>query len=479
MQETSVSSTLNALGAPPAAVVTFKTSQGFEAEGILLRLTPLAVCFEIYSPQVILPLSEVLTRFRIASEARVIYEGRAVVSSFINTGTALTCEVTLADSLLDFQELAVPMPGKVLAAGFQAFVQRWQKFYQVRPEFKLAVADLQSFLSDLRLWLSQIELGLAGVPASQRASAEGLILDELPARPALEALFEKFDAAASRVPEELAPAHRKFCRQQLHPLLLLAPFNHRIYTKPLGYAGDYEMIDMIIRNQYEGESLFAKLIHAYILDLVAARSVRNRASYFARRFVDEIARVSRQGRTASIYSLGCGPAREVQEFLRDSALADRANFRLLDFNEDTLACTGRKIDELRSRYGRRTRVELVKKSVYNLLKGTELDARTPAYDLIYCSGLYDYLNDRICRALNTYLYEQLLPGGILIVTNFDPSNPIRNVMEYLFEWFLIHRDAPQMLALAPEQATPEDCEVNADPTGCNVFLQVRKPLLAS
>ena len=118
---------------------------------------------------------------------------------------------------------------------------------------------------------------------------------------------------------------------------------------------------------------------------------------------------------------------------------------------------------------------MVKKSVYSFLKDAGKPVSGERYDLIYCSGLYDYLNDEVCETLNSYLYERLSPGGALIVTNFDPYNPIRQIMEHIFDWFLIHRDGKQLGALAPKQASPDDCKVTADPTGCNVFLEVRKP----
>jgi extracellular factor (EF) 3-hydroxypalmitic acid methyl ester biosynthesis protein len=98
------------------------------------------------------------------------------------------------------------------------------------------------------------------------------------------------------------------------------------------------------------------------------------------------------------------------------------------------------------------------------------------YDLIYCSGLYDYLNDRVVKALNSHLYAQLRPGGLLAVGNFAPNMPVRNFIEHFLEWFLIYRDAAQLAALAPEQAPPSSCRVVAEPTSTNLFLEVRKPL---
>jgi extracellular factor (EF) 3-hydroxypalmitic acid methyl ester biosynthesis protein len=48
-------------------------------------------------------------------------------------------------------------------------------------------------------------------------------------------------------------------------------------------------------------------------------------------------------------------------------------------------------------------------------------------------------------------------------------------MEYLMEWHLICRTRHEMAALAPDLAPPECCSVLADPTGVNIFTEIRKP----
>jgi extracellular factor (EF) 3-hydroxypalmitic acid methyl ester biosynthesis protein len=174
--------------------------------------------------------------------------------------------------------------------------------------------------------------------------------------------------------------------------------------------------------------------------------------------------------------LACGPAREIEEFLAENPLADQAQFRLLDFNEETLRYAGNRLEEVRRQYRRRSTLTLVKNSVQQLLKQNHRPVSLePGYDLIYCSGLYDYLSDRVCQALNTYLYERLRPGGLLVVGNFAPNTPRQHLMEHLCEWFLIYRDSRELAALAPRQASADDCAIRAEPTGANIFLEVRKP----
>jgi extracellular factor (EF) 3-hydroxypalmitic acid methyl ester biosynthesis protein len=461
------------------SLVTCRTGQGDGVRASLLHLTRYLAVFEIYNPDLALRTSEVLEDFRIVLDGRAVYLGRAVVSSLVNTGLILVCQVTLDEHSWKDVELAPDATGKdKLRGDFRQFLREWQKLYLVSREYKVVVADIQSFLTGLRLWLDQVELSIRASPAANRAELEQEIAEGLrdSVVPSANSLFDRFEEVSDKVEEELRPVHGSFGRRQLHPLLLCAPFIYRCYTKPLGYAGDYEMINMIIRNSYEGSSLFAKLVNTYLLDQAPPRAVRNRVGFVKERIVSETARLSRLGRIASIYSLACGPAREVEEFLAEHPLADQAQFRLLDFNEETLRYTGNCLEEVRRQYHRRSTLTLVKNSVQQLLKHSHRPVSVePGYDLIYCSGLYDYLSDQVCQALNTHLYERLRPGGLLVVGNFAPNTPRQNLMEYLMEWFLIYRDSRKLASLAPKQASPDDCVIRAEPTGANIFLEVRKP----
>ena len=474
-----VNNTPAASGSKKNARVVFQTGQGTEVQAAILRMNRFTAAFEVYLPDTLLRASEVFEVFQIVSDEGTIYSGSAVVRSLVDFGSIVVCEAGLEESSWNDGFVGSAESARVLVRdGFKNFISEWEGFYNILPEFKVVVADLQSFLDALRLWLEQIEAGIRALPAAARLLAEREVIRELisTATPAVGAMFERFEFLASSVPEGLMPAHQAFCRQQLHPLLLCCPFMHRIFTKPLGYAGDYEMMNMIVRNEPEGSSLFARLLQSYILNQAPAIAVRNRVDYFVKQFVAETARVSASGRSANICSIGCGPAREVERFMIEQPLSNHAHFRLLDFNDETLSYTGQRLNAAKRGHQRRTSITLVKKPAQFLLKETGDSALgEDRYDLIYCSGLYDYLNDRVIKVLNTRLYDRLRPGGMLIVTNFDPYNPIRHIMEFIFDWFLIHRDGKQLAALAPEQAVAEHSEIRAELSGCNIFLETRKP----
>lgn len=463
------------------SIIVCRNSQGAEVRGTVHRLTRHLAVFEVYNPYSILQLSEVLMEFRVSVNDRMLYSGRAVITNLVNTGIMLILEVSLDDDGWTDADIFSPVQHQDrLVSEFAEFLQQTERTYKVLPDFKVVVSDMQILLSDLRRWMEQVELGVRSMPLGDRHEAEREILQRLegPVIPVVLPLMQRFEGIAEAIPLEVQPAHRSYIKRQLHPLVLCAPFVYRTYAKPLGYAGDYEMVSMMLRDPYEGSSVFAKLINKLYLEIPPVIAHRNRIVYLTDQITAEIQRVSAaESRQTRIFNLGCGPAQEIQNFLRLRDDADHADFRLLDFNDETLENTGRTLNELKAAHGRQTTLQFEKKSVHQILKdaGRPGSAAREQYDLVYCAGLFDYLSDRICRRLLDIFYEMVAPGGLLIATNVHPSNPWRNWMEYLAEWHLVYRDEEQFLRLTPSRAPAAASVVKADETGVNIFLEVRKP----
>ncbi len=467
-------------GAVKDSLVTCQNSQGVEIRASLLRLTRYATVFEVYNPSLVLQVSEVLGEFRIILNERAIYAGRAVVTNLIHAGTVVVCEAKLDESgflLASFSPGAGPAS---LHDGFEDFLRHWQKLYRVLPGFKVVVADMQTFLADLRLWLEQVELEIRSAPAGDRLQMEQDAVREIGRDlvPAFDAMHEHLESVSERVDPELRPVHQNFAQRQLHPLVMASPFAYRTYHKPLGYAGDYEMVDMIVRDPYEGGSLFAKVMNLWFLSQWPARAHRNRIQHLKSLLKEESRRGAGRGRPVRVLNLGCGPAREIQQFLAEEPLCDHAQFSLLDFNEETIQHTSRVLADLKRRYARQALIQVQKKSVQHVLKeGAKPVVNAPggSYDFIYCAGLFDYLPDRTCLQLMNIFYDWLVPGGLLVATNVEDCRPFRHMLEFVLDWHLIYRGMKQSAALLPQGAVGENVLIHKDPTEVNVFLEVRKP----
>jgi extracellular factor (EF) 3-hydroxypalmitic acid methyl ester biosynthesis protein len=291
-------------------------------------------------------------------------------------------------------------------------------------------------------------------------------------------LHRRFEDCAQHVPQETLGAHKAFFQREIHPLVMRAPFLHRTYTKPLGYAGDYEMMNMIHREEPEGASAYAKIINTAYVRLPIARCVINRAATLEEYLRGMIEGESSPG-DVRILSVGCGPAVEVQRVIANCEHVERARFVLLDFNQETLAHAESRVHRACEETGRRVLVEVMHRSVHSLLKGAASPLRAElatSLDFVYCAGLFDYLSDRVCARLVRLFYDWVVPGGRVLVTNMNIQGSNRFVLEHLADWYLIYRTEQQMSRLVPGLGRQR---VFTDETGVNICLEVEKPARAS
>lgn len=465
------------------SIILCRNSQGTHLRATLMRMTRYVVTFEVYNPYSILQLSEVLSEFQIVINGKMVYNGRAIVSNMVNTGLVLVCEASLdEDSWTDIEILSPAAQVERLSDDFEKLVKEWSKLDGISAEMKIMVSDMEALLSDIRRWTENLEVSVRSSPPSERGRYEVQVIEKINSlvSPVVDELFKKFEGIASSVADKAVAIHRAYCRRQLHPLVLCSPFVHRTFDKPLGYAGDYEMVNMILRDPMEGASIFAKVVNSQFLACAPAEAHRNRIDYLIDRLSKEARRSLGTGARSRIFNLGCGPAREVQEFLRHDELCERADFSLLDFNEETIQRTGNMLNELKSQHRRTTPIRMIKRSVNQILREGpsigDVQGQNAQYDFVYCAGLFDYLSDRVCQRLLETFYDMTAPGGLVVATNVDESNPVRGVMEYVMEWHLIYRNAEQFTNLAPAKAPSDAVSVHSDESGVNIFLEIRKPL---
>jgi extracellular factor (EF) 3-hydroxypalmitic acid methyl ester biosynthesis protein len=467
--------------APPHALkescVTFKTADGVELQGALSRMTRHVAVFEIYSPSVTPRFSEALQEFKILMQGRTIYSGRALVAKVLDTGTKIICETLL--ELMDWTNLNL-LPDLEIeeksVEEFKVFLKDWQRLYMVSSDFKVVVSDMQTFLNDLRLWMEQIDLKAQAHPMFAQEKFERRILEALcpVVLPPLAALFEKFEKLISQVEKESATSCILYAKRALHPLVLCAPFMRRTFEKPLGYAGDYEMVNMMERNPFQGDSLFAKILNTFFLNTPPVVAHRNRIVSLAECLQLETQRLMLKGRTAKIFNLGCGPALEIQKFLMDSQFSENADFTLLDFNDETVEYTQRTLEQVGRKYDSDCMIRVLKKSVAQLLKENS-KFKPGSYDLVYCAGLFDYLPDPVCKKLTELFYKLVAPGGLVLVSNVHVNNPSRGWMEYMVDWHLIYRDTELMSGILPDEVSKEQIRIFVEPLGVNIFAEIRKP----
>jgi extracellular factor (EF) 3-hydroxypalmitic acid methyl ester biosynthesis protein len=454
-------------------LVLFRNSSGLDGRGSLLHVTRRDVAFEVYNPYSIVQLSEVLQGFRVMREGRPIYQGRAVVTTLVPTGLVTIVSAALVDPWSDLHGITSPDD---IHREIDRFIHGWEQSYRLRPSFQLAVSALASFLQELSRWLNQAEAVYTATVPDQPILSDPMLLDEVarPVHTKLNELCATFEAEARQLAAEDVPSHKAFAQRELHPLLLCDPFTHRIFTKPLGYAGDYQMVNMIIGEAQFELGAYARIVSSFNLSSAPAVAHRNRIHVLRNVLRREARRRSALGKPLRVLNVGCGPAVEIQRFLSKDEVSESCQLTLVDFNEETLEHAEGRIRRAIAEHGRNAMVRMVHQSIHELLLSamTAQHGVEDEYDLVYCAGLFDYLSDRVCRKLVGLFYRWTAAEGVVLATNVSLSNPIRCYMEHIGEWHLVHRDQPQLLRFAPEGAP---CRVFSDPTTVNIFLEVRKP----
>lgn len=450
-------------------VVTFRNSQGEAARGTLTSLQRRSLVMEVYNPYSIVQVSEVLSELNIRSGDRSIYKGKAVVVSLLNTGLMAVVSLALID---EWSDLTMAR-GEPVSVGEQAqqFVEGWFERFKIKSGYLVAVSEIRAYLTEVSRWTDHADFSSA-LPRQADGRVVPAVFQEIatPVMAAAAGYFAALEAETQDVPEEDLATYRSFAQASLHPLLLRAPFVYRTFAKPLGYAGDYEMVNQILSDPQQGGTTYFQMINALFLQSAVAQAHRNRIDILVEHLKLATAQARVLGRPVRILNIGCGPAVEIERFLLDGGDPGSAHFTLVDFSEVTLEHTREKMLAVGRRLGQSVQFQLVNDSVHNLLKrATRAEATdtVDAYDFAYCAGLFDYLSDKVCSRLLEYMHARTRPGGRVLATNVHSSNSQRGVMEHVLEWYLIYRDEARLQGVLPSRRSNE--KIFTDATGVNVF----------
>jgi len=270
---------------------------------------------------------------------------------------------------------------------------------------------------------------------------------------------------------EALNAAKNFTEIVITPELRHGAIWDRSYTKPLGYPGDFEVMNQVYHWQKTGAHVYEKLLHRLGLDV--AECIKTRMEMVLQSIEAVVA--EKGVHTAKILSLGSGPAREVELFVSNNALhGRRAEFTLIDQEQAALTFALENTWPHIVRSAGHATVQGLNLSFTDVLRSGATIGNLPPQDLIYSVGLIDYLADRRAATTVHRLYDLLAPGGLMVIGNMNET-PLSNLwpMEFIADWSLYYRSEAEMLAWTDGL----DCEAvstQTDPTARVRLLYLRK-----
>lgn len=245
-------------------------------------------------------------------------------------------------------------------------------------------------------------------------------------------------------------------------------------TKPLGYAGDYQLLDRICRDDVTPWSVdpVGHAMDRFFQAQAAPQAVRNRYQLIAANIVEKAKSLS-NNQQLRIASIGSGPAWDISWAIReDPNLADSLTATLVDIDPNSLAfCEAR----LRGQFKNTTQLKTIQANLGRLPRLKRVLSEIEDSDLIYCAGYFDYLDDDEAIQMLRTLWKCVAPGGELLIFNFNVDNPSRAYMEWVGNWYLTYRTSECMQQLAEAAALDAaNIEIGTEPAGVNLFLRCRK-----
>lgn len=395
-------------------------------------------------------------------------------------GKVISCIGCLFEMPMDVYNIVKMEKITRLQNDFMDFVQSMAIEENLDPEFVNLTSNLQFILDRYReklyqemATISQEDIGL-----------QGTLMDTLKEL-AFDVLFYElniyYDHFSNIVNNFTDPnqrfIHRKFFQTRLSEFFSQSKLCHRGFTKPLGYAGDYEMMNIIYRNTFEGDNLFAQVMSKIDCEGSAARAVRNRRAYLYKK-LRELVSNTKHGHTIKIMSVACGPAIEFSDLLSSIEGKDLPlSIEYIALDQDAIALQdARTRIEPHIKDNSTIRVYFEEDNIKRLIVGRDNNKDLyKGLDFLYSAGLFDYLSDRASSRLIHKLYSFLKPGGLMIIGNFGPYNPQRFFMEFGAEWFLVYRSEEHLKSLASDLPGNPLLGIEKEPEGVNLFLTIVKP----
>ncbi len=236
--------------------------------------------------------------------------------------------------------------------------------------------------------------------------------------------------------------------------------HQRAREKPLGYAGDYLLIDWIYTQKTAQAGLgqiYDRLFHSY----EAAQSVRNRKQFFIRKCLD----MSHKKKSRiDILNVGCGPCRDVLDTFEASSNGRNLHFHCVDHEPEAISYA----QHILAHSEAQNNITFECANCFKIKTEKQ-------FDLIWSAGLFDYLEDRLAILLLKRLWKKLKPGGQIIFGNFSPKNPTRKGMELGCHWVLIHRTAEELVQICRKAEIPfSELDIESEELGINLFCIVTK-----
>jgi extracellular factor (EF) 3-hydroxypalmitic acid methyl ester biosynthesis protein len=425
---------------------------GAEQRAQILDFSKTGISLLIKSPKFIIRKSDVLKNIDIRTNEKTIYKGDGIILDIQEKNDAVKLRVNLRKGFIPVENILGENNKNRVDYEISKLKELVYAGEIVSKEFKDNISKTHYLLINIKSQLDDFENSIKDYDIK----AKNILINEMFKKiekemyPKLDKCIRELDEIFKNINKKEFDFYRTYFQNNLHLLFMLAPILNRIYTKPLNIAGDYEMINMLYENQYQGLSIFGKFLHKYICSDKTSHAIRTRTEFMYKKIQNILNKnIKKNKNKFKITSIASGSGLEIQELIKYEKNTDYSDITLFDFSKEAIEYSEIKINKIIKNYNRKTNVNFIQESIFNLIRDKNvLNKIANNQDIIYSIGLFEYLTDSTCKILIKTLYEKLKKNGVLIIGNYKYGVPLRSWMELGVDWYLVYRENKNLISFA-------------------------------
>lgn len=267
---------------------------------------------------------------------------------------------------------------------------------------------------------------------------------------------------------EIAQAIGTFIFRETFPFFMLSSFLDRAFRRPGGYFSDSYITELLSQNEPEGDSYLGIYLDRWIRSRPTCLALKHRGGIITET-IKHLIHNWTESTPLPIASIASGSASEILN-LYFQAEPPNVHVTCVDFNHQEISSAA----SIAHKWGFQDHLTFVQDNFFLMAEGySQIDI--PPQKMIYSVSMANCLCDREFIRILDWIYDHLLPDGIVVLANLHAANPDRILLEHILEWHSIYRlakDLESLFSRSKFRSLP--LSIQSDEYGVELFVICKK-----
>ena len=256
--------------------------------------------------------------------------------------------------------------------------------------------------------------------------------------------------------------------RETFPFFMLSSFLDRAFRRPGGYVSDSYITELLAQNEPEGDGYLGVYLDRWIRSRPTCRALKQRGGIITET-IKHLLQNWQQETQLPVTNIASGSAPEVLD-LYFQAQPPNLHVTCIDFNHQEISSAA----STAHKWGFQDNITFVQDNFFLMAEGySQIDI--PLQQMIYSISMANCLRDREFIRILDWIYDRLLPGGIVLLGNMHSANPDRILLEHILEWHSTYRSADDLKSLfARSKFRSLPLSLQSDEYGVELFVVCKK-----